>query len=370
MARIVTVYNDARGAFRPVDMAYIRWLRISEALARCGHSGDLATNELLAPEPARSPFPTGPPAAEREAGSRLRRVPLSSVRWPEYDAVKTLFNLGFQTLEAHGGAGHPFIISKLGSVVDVKDRDGIYFYGDYRRRLYAVQERINATSAYVTLLSEAAKRLWEELFGPKTNILLVPGAADREIPPPGSDPFPDREGIRVLFAGNIYFKDTQPQANRVLVDKLNRLGRLLQSSGCRLYMIGSGDVRRIDPRHVVYLGAVPHEQVWSYFHHARVGVVIAAGPYMHNNESSKIYHYLRAGLPVVSEAGFPNDHVVRASRLGFVVPNGDLPFMAQKIEEAAYETWDRDRAVRYILENHTWDKRVEVYDRLLRERFP
>jgi len=57
------------------------------------------------------------------------------------------------------------------------------------------------------------------------------------------------------------------------------------------------------------MGAVSYERSWDYLHHADVGVLVAAGPFMHNNESTKIYHYLRVGLPVVSEAGFPNDPV-------------------------------------------------------------
>jgi hypothetical protein len=87
---------------------------------------------------------------------------------------------------------------------------------------------------------------------------------------------------------------------------------------------------------------------------------------MHNNESTKIYHYLRAGLPVVSEAGFPNDDVVRQSRLGFVVENGRLDLMADRMLEAAQARWDRASAIRYILDHHTWRQRAEVYDRVLR----
>lgn len=360
MARIVTVYERSHRQFRPVEMGYIRWLKISEALARRGHSVDLATNERV---------DGGANSVPIRMGENLRRVSLSDVRWASYDVVKTLFDVGFHTLESHGGTGHPFIISKLGSVVDRRDRDGIYFYGPYRERLYAIQERINETSRYVTLLSEPARDLWEALFGPKGSILLVPGAADRQIPPLGADPFPSGAAARVLFAGNIYSLDTQREANAVLSDKLNRLGRLLRARGCRLYVIGAGDVRRLEPESVTHLGAVPHDHAWSYFGHAQVGVVVAAGPFMHNNESSKIYHYLRAGLPVVSEAGFPNDHVVRESGLGFVVTNGDLEGMARKVEEAARSDWDREAGVRYILEHHTWDRRVEPYDRLLRTHF-
>jgi glycosyltransferase involved in cell wall biosynthesis len=339
-------------------MGAIRWLKISEALARRGHTVDIATNETL------------PIAMEKAAaadGLQLRRVALRDVRWSDYDVVKTLFDLGFQTLEAYGGAGHPFIISKLGSVVDARDREGIYFYGAYREQLYAIQERINSTSRYVTVLSESARDLWMELFGQKQNVLLVPGAADRNIPLLAEDPFPSGDEARILFAGNVYTPDYQAEANDVLVSKLNQLGELLRNYGCRLYMIGVGDVSRLDPEYVTYLGFVSHDEAWSYFGHAQVGIVVSAGSFMHNNESTKIYHYLRAGLPVVSESGFPNDDVVLNAGLGFVVESGDLRSMAQRIDEAARATWDRERAVRYIMEHHTWDKRVDVYDRLLQQ---
>ena len=164
----------------------------------------------------------------------------------------------------------------------------------------------------------------------------------------------------------MYTRDYQAEANDVLVAKLNRLGELLRGRGCRLYMIGVGDVSRLDPGCVTHLGFVSHEEAWAFFGHAHVGIVVSAGAFMHNNESSKIYHYLRAGLPVVSEAGFPNDDVVRQAGLGFVVDNGDLLGMADHIEKAAAATWDRAAAVRYIVEHHTWDRRVDVYDDLLR----
>jgi glycosyltransferase involved in cell wall biosynthesis len=232
-----------------------------------------------------------------------------------------------------------------------------------------VQERIHAASRYVTLLSPGAEALWAELFGPRDNVLLVPGAADRELPPLGPDPFPPAAKRRILFAGNIYSPQSQPEAHAALVAKLNRLGRLLDDRGCRLTVIGAGDVRGLDARRLDHRGAVPHDEAWSWIRHAHVGVVVTAGPFMHNNESTKIYHYLRAGLPVVSESGFPNDGVVRESGLGYVVESGDLEGMATRIEEAVNRAWDREPAVRYILAHHTWDRRVEIYDRLLTEHF-
>jgi glycosyltransferase involved in cell wall biosynthesis len=356
MARIVTVYRMWHRCFKLVDMSYIRWLKISEELARIGHQVDMATNEprwflRLAP---------------LVMAPNLRRVPLARVRWDEYDVVKTLFDKGFEALAHFGGDKHPFIISKLGSVVGPEDMEGIYFYGEQRKRLYAVQERIQRCSRFVTVLSEPARQLWVACLGPSERVLLVPGAADRDIPPPGRDPYPQDAKLRCVFAGTIYNQTSQPEANRVLVEKLNLLGEKLDAHGARLYMFGVGDVRRLDRTRVTYLGWMPYDRTWDYFYHADVGIVVSAGAFMHNNESSKIYHYLRAGLPVVSESGFPNDHVVRESRCGGVVESGDMDALAEAALTAARTSCDRAYAIRYILENHTWAQRVAVYDRLLR----
>jgi glycosyltransferase involved in cell wall biosynthesis len=359
MARIVTVYNRQRKEFPPTDMSHIRWLKISEALAELGHEVDIATSEWTWGTWWRKRTPI-------RLKRNLRKVPLSRVRWNDYDVVKTLFHRGIETLEIYGGIKHPFIISKLGSVVGPRDMQGIYFYGDFREWLYSMQVKIDKTSKYIALLSQPAKDLWESCFGPKDNVLLVPGAVDCDIPPAGRDPYPRDGKPRCVFAGNIYDRHSQPEANRVLVQKLSALGKLLAQRGIRLFMIGPGDVSKLDRKAATHLGVIPYAETWDYFRFAQVGVVVAAGEFMHNNESSKIYYYLRAGLPIVSEMGFPNDYVIAESKLGFCVENGNLELMADRIEEAVRSKWDRDFAVRYVLENHTWEKRVAVYDKLIR----
>lgn len=359
MARIVTVYSAQRQSVRLIDMAFIRWWKISAGLARLGHEVDIATNEWRWLWRKTPEF----------LALNLRKVPLTGVRWGDYDVVKTLFHKGFDTLCRQGGGNHPFIISKLGSVVGPEDMAGILFYGPVRRRLFETQRAVARTSTYVTLLSAAAQQLWQDCFGASDNVLLVPGAADASIPPPGHDPYPDRECCRCIFSGNIYTRNVQPEANAVLVHKLNRLGRLLRARGIRLYLLGPGDVRRLDREAVTYLGVCDYNKSWNYLHYAQVGLVVTGGGMMHNNESTKIYHYLRAGLPVVSEAGFPNDAVVHESGLGFVVANGDTGLLADKVLEAATRDWDRETAVNFILQHHTWDARVAVYDRLIRQKW-
>lgn len=355
MARVATVYSAERDSWKLRDMSFIRWQKISEALAAQGHDVDIVTNEAHWKQ-NRTPIPMSP---------RLRRVPLDGIHWPGYDVVKTLFHGGFDLLEQSGGARHPFIISKLGSVVGAGELPGIYFYGDVRRKLYESQVRIHRTCRYVTLLSEPARDLWRQVHGDRKGLLLVPGGVDREIPEAAQNPYGGIPGKICIFSGHIYYADSQPEANRVLVDKLNRLAQLLQGAGIRVCYQGHGDTSRLAQRLVTNLGCVSYDETWPYLQHASVGIVLSAGKFMHNNESSKIYHYLRAGLPIVSEAGFPNDHVVRESGLGFVVPSEDMPLMAARIVEATEKTWDREAGISYVRANHTWDCRARVYQPIL-----
>ncbi len=362
MARLVTVYAPSRSELRPEEMGIIRWLRISEAIAGFGHEVHLAAGRVRGPWRWPRKLPGAP---------SVKLIPLSGLRWHRYDAVKTLFHRGFETLEHFGGMDHPFVISKLGSVVAASDRPGIYFYGERREHLFRTQQRIAETSRYVSLLSEPARTLFRESHGRERGLLLVPGAAESEIPSKGDDPYPHDGRPRCLFLGSFYRATpmSQPEAHRTITDKLNRLGAELGKAGIGLYVVGPGDEQSLDPDCVTYLGTVPYRDSWAFIHHAQVGLVVSAGAFMHNNESTKIYHYLRAGLPVVSESGFPNDNVVDESGLGFRVMPGDLDTLAARIEETVSKDWDRASAVRYILEHHTWERRAATYDEILTASF-
>lgn len=331
---------------------------MSEALARLGHDVDIATGEHKR-RLRRPAIPMGP---------RLRRVPLSRVRWSEYDVVKTSYPAGYQALERHGGGRHPFVISRLAVVVGPEDMDGIYFYGRRRRELYGVQGRIAERSRYVSLTTPSAHDFWVACTGRAERTLVVPGAAEREIPPAGPDPYPADGRVRCLYAGNLYAREyrSQREANTALVDKLNALGGLLCARGARLYVIGTGDATRLDPAVVRHLGVVPYEDSWTYMAHAHVGLSLVEGPFRHNNESTKTYHYLRAGLPMVGEAGFPNDDLVRESGIGVVVDNGDLRGIADRVLELGTERPRSEAAVRRIVEHHSWDARAALYDELIR----
>ncbi len=356
MARIVTVYHQRREPFVPENMALIRWMRMSEALAGQGHTVDMATLE-----PA---VESGP--IQMSVG--LRRISLKHVQWKDYDAVKTLFHLGFDTLAQWGGLDHPFLISSLGSVVGDTDMGGVYFFGERRKWLFEVQVRMARRGGVVSILTRESIDLWRRMHGDSNVILQVPGATEAEVPAPGPDPYPDSGRPRCVYSGNIYTVDTQAEAHWALIDRLNRLGRALDSRGIRLFVVGNGSTGGLDPDCVSHLGAVPYHQSWDYLWHAGVGIVLAFGPEMNHNESTKIYYYLRCGLPVVCEASYPNQGLIEAARLGRVSPNGDMEAMAVAIEQCIDADWDRRGASEYMKREHTWAQRARIYKPIFNER--
>jgi hypothetical protein len=349
--RIATVYKRVplqRAELFAMDT--VRWLRISEALADLGYVVDMIVN-------ARGGV-FGPPR------SNLRFVPHEAVRWSDYHVVKTLFHAGFQSLVEEEGAKHPFIISKLGSVVGSRDgMAGVHFHGAERQALHEIQQAIARHARYVTVLTEPSRALWQEEFLGGPPLLLVPTGVDRTIPSPSRNPYPPTTEKIVVYVGNIY-AHTQRDVNLYWQHRLNGLGRLLRQRGLRLFFVGPGRTDQLDPAAVTDVGPVPHDTIWDFQYFADVGLVLAQGPVQHN-ESSKIYYYLRTGLPVVSERPIPNNYLIDESGCGLIAEYGDDRMLADMVEAAAWRDWDTQSAMQYILQRHTWDRRVAVYDEVL-----
>lgn len=346
--RIAVVYRRTPvGELRAMDT--IRWVRVAEGLADLGFSVDLIADRL---DGSVRPHPT------------LRIVPWAAADWSRYHVVKTLFHKGFRAFLDAGGAGHPFVISKLGSVVGSHDgTPGVHFSGEERRNLWDVQVAIRQHARYVTLLTEPSRTLWEAELGHSVPILMVPTGVDRHVPRPSASPYPASGEKVVVYIGNIY-EETQREINLLWQERLSALGRRLRLRGLRLYFVGPGRTDQLDTDAVVPVGPVPHAAIWDYQYFADVGLALAQGALQHN-ESSKIYYYLRTGLPVVSETPIPNNHVIEEAGCGLVAPYGDDVALAEMIEAAAFTNWERERAIQYVLRRHAWDHRMRVYERLL-----
>lgn len=350
---IATLYRrDRFDHFRPIDASRKWWLEISKSLATLGHKVDMIVNT-------------------NRHGNRIspnfRQVPYDMTDFAKYDVLMTFLHAGFESLCYEGVDCHPFIISNLGSVVGRTDsEEGVYFFGDRRRRLFDLQAKMARTSKFINILTEPSKKLWEKEFGDAKNILLIPGAADKEVPPPGRDPYQEFGGKIAVYMGNIY-SDTQREVNLLWQERLNTLGRYLKDKDIRLCFIGPGKTDVLDTDAVLNLGIV--DDIWDYQYFANVGIVLAQGQVQHN-ESTKIYYYLRSGLPVVSETPVPNNYVIRDANLGMISNYGDFEMMANMVEAVAKRSWNKKKAAQYIVDHHTWDKRAESLDIVIRDNAP
>ena len=271
--RIACIYRRDKDYWPSLtDMSSIRFFRISESLANRGYQVDLFVGTDMPP---------------RWFSPNFRAVPFNHPDWGAYDVIKTFFHLGFESLHDTGGNDHPFIISKLGSVVGRRVEKGVHFYGPVREKLFGIQSRITGKSRYVTILTPESIALWKREFGERDHILYVPGAVKKTIPLPSNNPYRSFKEPIILFAGNIY-ESQQRRVNLRWQRKLNILGYLLKKEGLRLVAIGRGFKDHIDPAAVTHLGTVPEEESWDFQYFASVGIVFAQGDKQHN-ESSKIY---------------------------------------------------------------------------------
>lgn len=357
--RILTVYSalpiKKLGFF---TMDTVRWLKVSEALARQGFSVDMLAGGIK---------------RRKEISCGVNMIPFSDVKFNEYHIVKTLFHEGFETLMRLKGDRHPFIISKLGSVVAGRKTCGVYFDSVTRRYLFSIQKRISRASRYVSILTEESINLWLTEFGNKQKILQVPTAVDRVIPRRGPNPYARYKEKIALFAANIYGKDAagknaQKDLNIIFQRRLNNIGWLLKKKGIRLCLVVSGDTELLDNNCVTNFGKIDNSRIWDYQYYAHAGLVLAQGKHQHN-ESSKIYYYLRTALPVISESPVPNNDLILDSGCGYIAGFGDDNLIADLTAKAINRKWDKPSVVRYILNNHTWDKRIEVYKSIIEKNF-
>jgi hypothetical protein len=334
-------------------MNVIRFLRMSEALARRGHRVDLVLKE---------------PSADLPVADRIGKVASSRVQWEDYDVVKTCFHSGFAALTAWNGDDHPFILSNLGSVVGATDADGVYFYGTVREDLWTIQQRLAARSRYVSLLTQPNADLYREMHGDAEGLLRVPAGVDAEVPGPSVNPYAALGITRpvALYAGNIYTRDRQAEMNLFWQERLNALGRALDRRGIQFVVMGLGAIDHLDPACVVHVGVIDFRAFWNWQWHASVGIVLAQGAVQHN-ESSKIYYYLRTGLPVACEASVPNAWLVSHTGHGAVVDYDadDIVNLAEAATQLARRPPEMNGLIPYMIAEHSWDARAAVYASVL-----
>ena len=134
-------------------------------------------------------------------------------------------------------------------------------------------------------------------------------------------------------------------------------------------VMGIGSTNLLDPQVLVHVGAIENNAYWDWQRHAAVGIVLAQGRVQHN-ESSKIYYYLRTGLPVVCETPVPNAGLLTELGHGLLCAYDDTDEMADQAAWFCHHPPENHRVIERMIVEHSWDLRAAMYDDLLMQALP
>jgi len=323
-------------------MDTIRWLELSRALARKGYDVEMVTEE----------------GEDTELSERLRVRHIDRACWDTYDVVKTTHHTDVFTVPEH-----PFLVCRIGRVVDEVHPRRVY---RHREELSRAQDLIAQRAKWVSLMSEENLRRWQERYPVGPPGIVVPNGCPIRIPEAGPSPY-ERNGRRALYLGSL--------TSSRFVQVLNALGRALKVRSVEVHHVGRNQLdlygetdEQLDPVVVVSHGAVPEPQSWNYLFHADVGLMIARGIQVFDNEISKVYYYLRAGVPTVSEEFISTNSLIEETGWGEVVTYGDVSAMADAVVrwlDAPHS--QRSEIGQQVAQRHSWHSRAEILHQVFQQ---
>lgn len=337
---IALVY--AKSASREISgMDLIRWTELGRQFQELGHEVHLVTHRS--------------DGVESLAG--LPVVDISEVDWQHYYAIKGSYQHSVPLLPEH-----PRLIVRMCRVAspdepdrDLSRRDAILAHQEWiaqHVRLVAVNDSLNA-------------KRWRQLYGDKQQVVIVPTGCPNHIPEPQENPFPSDSKI-ALFCGSV-------TAIR-MVPFLNEVARSLaqQNPSFELHVLGRNRLHLYSDsppefdRDLIHLHEpVSQEQAWQYLHHADVGVAVSPSENLFESELSKIYYYLRAGLPTVCEKSALNKDLVQQTDHGVVAPHDDPEAFANAIMSASEMAKNHQPTMQWMSDKHSWRNRAETYLRAI-----
>ncbi|MBI5570153.1 MAG: hypothetical protein HY914_09430 [Desulfomonile tiedjei] len=286
--------------------------------------------------------------------------PLAVLNDPSpYAVLKTCYHDSIELIGSYQGP----VVSRIVRVVDdrLPERDE-----PARARLLRCQERIRERASVLVLNNRENMLRWRELYGPEPRIVLVPTGCPQDIPPRLRNPFHGDRPV-ALFLGSV----AAPRMVRMLNEAARRLGGVAEVHlvGLNKACLYGGDENcRLDSD-IVDHGEVIEEDAWDYIRYAAVGIALATGPLPFDNDVSKILTYLRGGLPVLSEEPILNNALVRQTGLGTTFAYDDAAELAAKVKFLIRNPMreKREQVMRFMAEEHSWDRRVDTYVELFNE---
>jgi hypothetical protein len=270
----------------------------------------------------------------------------------KYDLIKTCYHFSIGLIGTYRGP----LVARIVRVVDeeLPERDA-----SNRQVLLDCQSLIQKRAKALIVNNVENEQRWFQLYGDNITVAKIPNGCPIHLPAVRSNPY-GTDSAPVLFLGSL--------AAPRMVELLNELAWRLRER-CRIHFVGSNKAHLyggIKPHQlnsmIVDHGELPEEEVWDYVRHARMGIAPAAGPHPFDNDISKIYTYLRGGLPVLAEERIANNHLIARTHLGSTFAYGNATDMAAKAVDLLERPPIRCKefAMALMAREHCWEQRVTV----------
>lgn len=340
--RIGIVYT--KDALRPpVTMDLIRWHALARGLVNLGHFVDMITVEGQTPKRVSASFHV---------------VPVREAQWDKYDIVKGCYQPSIRYIPSDC-----LKLVRLARVVGPEDTSRDSRHHD---ELLRCQDLVARNAHGIVVNDEINRRRWLDAYGNSLPVHLLPTGCAKAIPRRGPSPFISGKRI-AIFAGSI--------SSKRMAKMLNLIGQHLKEAGWSLAILGENKTSyycskryKLNPDCCELHGPVPVEESWNYLLNASVGIALSPGPLVFENEISKLYSYLRAGLPTICEDRISNAALVTGLGWGRTFEYGDALAAVKAVVELGmkdlFET-QRKEIVETIVKNHSWEARARLLDGIL-----
>ncbi len=276
-----------------------------------------------------------------------------------YDILKTCYHFSVELIGEYRGP----VVSRIVRVVDehLPERDTTC-----RERLMRCQETIKTRSSVVVLNNMENAKRWRDIYGESPSIELIPTGCPAVLPRISKNPYEKKEQA-ILFLGSLASRRMVAMVN-ALAEALKGVSRIHYIGQNKHHLYGSGETWDLSPL-IVRHGEMQEGNIWNYIRHARLGLAVATGPYPFDNDLSKIYSYLRGGLPVLSEERIVNNDLVKTTGLGELFRYDDVDDAVKKalmIMSGPHRGREK-RVMSYMAGAHAWERRVDQYCTLFKD---
>ncbi len=270
-----------------------------------------------------------------------------------YDIVKTCYHDSIRLVPN----GKKNVVSRIVRVVDenLPRRDE-----RSRANLLECQNLILEKADTVVFNNEENRSRWLKMYGDSVQTALVPTGCPSLIPPPGARPYRTHKKV-LLFLGSIASARMLTMLNK-LAERMVDIAEIHLVGLNKSLMYGDGTETELDPL-IVNHGAKTEIETWNYIYHADIGLALATGTERFDNDISKIYSYLRGGLPTLSEEPILNNSLVMGLGYGKVFNYGDIDASVSSCKALLREPpiERRSQVMSFMAREHSWDERVRRY---------